>query len=250
LTDYNVELAARASERSASAYNHARWLMGAALALSGLMLTVVIAQVRRQISFPLLDLGRAMHKLVANDTGVEIGHTDRMDEIGEMAGAVVVFRANAIELIHSQRGLAQQATMLEEKLTYEQSVTQMQRNFVSMITHEFRTPLTQIDAQAQRLTNLKDRLLPEDISDRAARIRAAVARIIRMIDNRVETTRLMVGDMRLFFHPEPMDLVAVLRDVCRVQWEISSGARILEDFDSQSMLMTVIRNSWLKPSVI
>jgi two-component system OmpR family sensor kinase len=141
-----------------------------------------------------------------------------------------VFRANAIELMHSQLGLAQQATMLEEKLAHEQSVTQTQRNFVSMITHEFRTPLTQIDAQAQRLTNLKDRLLPEEISDRSGRIRAAVTRIIRLIDHLVDTTRLMDGDASLFFHPEPMDLAAVLRDVCRVQLEISPGARIREDF--------------------
>ena len=46
LTEYNVALAARASQRSASAYDHARWLMGAALALAGLMLAVVIAQVQ------------------------------------------------------------------------------------------------------------------------------------------------------------------------------------------------------------
>jgi two-component system OmpR family sensor kinase len=238
LTEYNVKLAARASERSASAYDHARWLMGVALAFAGLMLAVVIAQVRRQISFPLLDLGQAMHKLVANDTSVEIGHTDRMDEIGEMARAVVVFRANAIDLMHSQRGLAQQATMLEEKLAHEQSVTQMQRNFVSMITHEFRTPLTQIDAHAQRLINLRGRLSPENINDRATRVRTAVVRIIRMIDSLVETTRLMDGDARLFFHPQPMDLVPILRDVCRVQREISSGVHLREDFASQSMLMT------------
>jgi two-component system, OmpR family, sensor kinase len=237
LTDYNVALAALASERSATAYDHAKWLMGAALVVAGLMLTIVIAQVRRQISFPLLDLSRAMHKLASNDTSVEIGHTGRVDEIGEMARAVVVFRANAIELMHSQRGLAQQATMLEEKLAHEQSVTRMQRNFVSMITHEFRTPLTQIDAQAQRLINLRDRLLPEEISDRAARTRAAVTRIIRLIDHLVDTTRLMDGDASLFFHPEPMDLVTVLRDVCRVQLEISPGAQILEDFAGEALPM-------------
>jgi two-component system, OmpR family, sensor kinase len=238
LTEYNVALAARASERSASAYDHARWLMGVALAVAGLMLTVVIAQVRRKISFPLLDLGQAMHKLVANDVDVKIGHTHRLDEIGEMARAVVVFRANAIELMNSQRGLEQQATMLEEKLAHEQSVTQLQRNFVSMITHEFRTPLTQIDAQAQRLINLRNRLTPGDTSDRATRIRTAVTRIIRMIDNLVETTRLMDGDTRLFFHPQPMDLVPVLREVCRVQREISSDVQIVEDFDPGSMPMT------------
>jgi two-component system OmpR family sensor kinase len=237
LTDYNVELAGRASERSAAAYDQARWLVGSALTMAGLMLIVVIFNVEHSVSFPLLDLGRAMRQLAANDTAVEIGHTDRRDEIGEMARAVVVFRANAIELIHSQRGLAQQATMLEEKLAHERSVTQLQRNFVSTITHEFRTPLTQIDAQAQRLINLKGRLLPEDISERSGRIRAAVTRIIRMIDNLVETSRLMDGDPSLFFHPEPIDLVTVLRNVCRVHREISPSAQIQEDYGAQSLSM-------------
>lgn len=235
LTDYNVSLADRASRRSAAAYAQARWLMGGALFLAGLMLVVVIALVRRQISLPLLDLGRAMHQLAANNTAIAIGHTGRTDEIGEMARAVVVFRANAIELTHSQRGLAQQATMLEEKLAHEQFVTKMQRNFVSVITHEFRTPLTQIDAQAQRLTNLKDRILPGDIADRAGRIRTAVTRIVRMIDQLVDTARLMDGDPRLFFHPEAMDLLAVLRDVCRVHRDISPAARIEEDYGANAL---------------
>jgi two-component system, OmpR family, sensor kinase len=237
LTDYNVVLAGKASERSAAAYDQARWLMGITLVLAGVMLIVVIYNVQHSVSFPMLDLGRAMRQLATNDTAVEIGHTHRMDEIGEMARAVVVFRANAIELMHSQRGLAQQATMLEEKLFHEQSVTQLQRNFVSTITHEFRTPLTQIDAQAQRLINLKDRLLPEDLNDRSNRIRAAVTRIIRMIDTLVETTRLMDGDASLFFHPESIDLAVVLRNVSRVHREISPGVQIQEDYGAQSLLI-------------
>jgi signal transduction histidine kinase len=125
--------------------------------------------------------------------------------------------------------------MLEEKLAHEQYVTQLQRNFVSMITHEFRTPLTQIDAQAQRLISLKERLDGEDVSERAARIRAAVTRIIRLIDNLVESSRVMDGDTQLFFHPEPIDLAAVLHDVCRLQREISPDALILEDFGKQPL---------------
>jgi signal transduction histidine kinase len=235
LTDYNVKRAAQASERSVRAFQRARWLLGGALLAAGLMLAIVISQVRRSVSRPLLELGAAMRQLATNDTGIEIGHTGRTDEIGEMARAVVVFRGNAIELAESQRGLAQQATMLEEKLAHEQYVTQLQRNFVSMITHEFRTPLTQIDAQAQRLSNLKDRLQPEDVDERASRIRAAVMRIIRLIDNLVDTARLMDGDAKLFFHPEPIDLTVVLRDACRLHREISPGAQIAEYYGAQPL---------------
>ena len=235
LTDYNSTRAAQASERSVLAYQRARWLTFGALLAAGIMLIAVTSQVRRSISGPLLDLSQAMHKLATNDTAIEIGHTIRADEIGEMARAVVVFRGNAIELVQSQRGLAQQATMLEEKLAHEQYLTQLQRSFVSMIMHEFRTPLMHIDAQAQRLINLRDRLRGEDIDERSNRIRAAVLRIVRLIDHLVDTSRVMDGDAKLFFHPEPTDLATVLRDTCRLHREISPGAKIVEDYGSLSL---------------
>jgi signal transduction histidine kinase len=237
LTDRNVAKAAQASERSVRAFQRARLLVGGALAVADLMLAIVVSQVARSVSDPLLDLGRAMHRLADNDTGIEIDHTDRMDEIGEMARAVVVFRANAIELAQSQRGLAQQATMLREKLEHEQYVTQLQRNFVTMITHEFRTPLTQIDAQAQRICNLKDRIDADDVEERTGRIRAAVTRIIRLIDNLVDTARVMDGDTTLFFHPELTDLTAILRDACRLHRETAPSAQILEDYGPHPLLV-------------
>ncbi len=235
LTDDNVLRAAQASEHSVLAYQRARWLMGAGLAGAGLILVVVISQVRRSVSRPLLELGQAMRQLAAHDTGIEIGHTGRTDEIGEMARAVVVFRGNAIELVQSQRNLAQQARILEEQLAHEQNVTQLQRNFVSMITHEFRTPLTQIDAHAQRLISLKDRLRGEDIVERAGRMRAAVLRIVRLIDNLVDTSRLLDGDAALSFHPAPTDLAMLLHDVCRWHRETSPGAQILEDYGAEPL---------------
>src|SRR5260370_16671586 len=98
-----------------------------------------------------------MHRLAANDTDIEIRGTERQDEIGEMERAAVVFRNNAIELMVTQRGLAQQASMLEEKLAAERHLTQLQRNFVSMASHEVRTPLTIISGHALRLINLASR---------------------------------------------------------------------------------------------
>jgi two-component system, OmpR family, sensor kinase len=62
-----------------------------------------------------------------------------------------------------------------------------------------------------------------------------VTRIIRLIDNLVDTSRVMDGDANLFFHPEPIALVDVLHDVCRLQREISPGALILEDFGKQPL---------------
>lgn len=230
LTDYNVLRAAQASEHSALAFRQARWLMFGGVLAAGLMLVLVISQVRRLVSRPLLDLGQAMLQLAGNDTAIAIGHTGRSDEIGEMARAIEVFRSNAIQLVESQHDLAQQATMLEEKLAQERNVTELQRNFISMITHEFRTPLTQIDAQAQRLVSLKDRLRSEDIVERASRIRGAVLRIVRLIDNLVDTSRLLDSEAGLFFHTEQTDLAAVLHEACALHREAAPGTPIVEDY--------------------
>jgi two-component system OmpR family sensor kinase len=237
LTDYNVARAGQASESSALAYQRARLLMLGSLVAAGLMLAAAISYVRRSISAPLLALARAMRRLAANDTAIEINDAQREDEIGEMARAVVVFRSNAIDLAQSQHGLAQQAAMLEEKLAHEQRLAEMQRNFISTIAHEFRTPLTQIDAHAQRMIRMRDGMAVEDTVNRADRIRISVVRIIRLIDNLLSASRLTDGNPSLYFHPEPIDLAAVLHEVCRSHQETSPEVQILEDLGTPSLPM-------------
>jgi signal transduction histidine kinase len=178
-----------------------------------------------------------MHRLAANDTDIDIRGTERQDEIGEMARAAVVFRNNAIELMMTQRGLAQQATMLEEKLAAERHLTQLQRNFVSMASHEFRTPLTIIDGHAQRLNKLRERIGTEEINTRASKIRAAVLRMTHLIDNLLTSTRLVESGAGLYFHPQEVDLRELVHDVCQLHREISPGSTIEEALGDRSLLM-------------
>jgi len=142
----------------------------------------------------------------------------------------MVFRANAIELMQSRHGLAQQAAMLEQKLAYEMGLARLQRNFISMISHEFRTPLTAIDAHAQRLHTMKDHIRADDIADRARRIRSAVQRITGLMDNLLTSSSLMDGNPQLFYHPAPFDLASLLREVCAFHRETAPKAHIGEAF--------------------
>jgi K+-sensing histidine kinase KdpD len=82
----------------------------------------------------------------------------------------------------------------------------LQRNLVSMASHEFRTPLTIIDAHAQRLIRMKDRLSPEDLRERAHKIRSAVLRMTHLIRNLIDSPRLIDGDVELHFHPSVTDV--------------------------------------------
>jgi two-component system OmpR family sensor kinase len=235
LTDRNVAAAREASNRSDSAYRQARWLIGVAMAFAGVMGIGALLYVRHAISRPLLNLAGRMHRLADNDTDIDIPGTQRRDEIGEMARAVVVFRNNAIELMLSQRGLAQQASMLEERLAHEQRLTQLQRNFVSMASHEFRTPLTIIDGHAQRMIKTNARLTPEEIAERAGKIRGAVLRMTSLMDNLLNSSRLFDGGAGLYYHPVEIDMAAMLHDVCQLHREIAPRSQIWENFREQPL---------------
>jgi two-component system OmpR family sensor kinase len=237
LTQHAVENAQQAAGRVAVAYQDARWLIGIAMVFAGVLVVGALIYISRSISTPLLHLAGYMHRLAANDTEIEIRGTERQDEIGEMARAAVVFRNNAIELMVTQRGLAQQASMLEEKLAAERHLTQLQRNFVSMASHEFRTPLTIIDGHAQRLNKLRDRIGVDEIVTRAGKIRAAVLRMTHLIDNLLTSTRLVESGAGLYFHPQEVDLRELVHDVCQLHRECSPGSTIVAELGDRSLRM-------------
>jgi two-component system OmpR family sensor kinase len=242
LTDRNLASARQASLREDQAYIRARRWITLTILLAGLSVGGAMVYVQRAISAPLLRLAGRMHTLATHGTGIEIEGTERQDEIGEMARAVVVFRNNAIELTASRHGLEQQALMLQEKLAEEQRLMGLQRNFVSMASHEFRTPLTIVDAHAQRLISMKDRLEPNELAERTGRIRSAVLRMTQLIQNLIDSARIIDGDVALYFHPVRMDLNALLHEVCHAQREMVAAAQILESFGTAPLYITADSN--------
>ena len=237
LTDQAVADAQVASDRLGVAYWQAFWLILLGMVVAGVMVVAALVHISRSISAPLLHLADRMRRLAANDTDIDIRETERRDEIGEMAQAAVVFRKNAIELMRSQRMLARQTTMLQERLAQEQRLALLQRNFVSMASHEFRTPLTIIDGHARRLIKTKDSVTADEIGERAGKVRAAVLRLTHLIDNLLNSARLIDGGAAPYFHPAEMDMAALLHEVCQVHREMTPGAQITEQLAQTPMPM-------------
>jgi two-component system, OmpR family, sensor kinase len=220
LTDRAVANATVASDRLSVAYRQAIWLILLGMLIAGIMVVAALIHISASISAPLLKLADRMRRLAANDTEIDIPETERRDEIGEMAQATVVFRNNAIELVRSQRMLARQAALLEEQLAQEQRLTLLQRNFASMASHEFRTPLTIIDGHARRLAKMRDTVQPAEIVERASKVRSAVLRMTHLIDNLLNSSRLIDGGAGLYFSPAEMDITALLQEVCQLHREM------------------------------
>ena len=238
LTDHAAANARAASDRLGVAYRQAFWLIMLGIAIAGIMVVAALVHIRRSISDPLLHLADRMRQLAANNTATDIPETERRDEIGEMAQATVVFRNNAIDLVRSQHVLARQAALLEEQLAQEQRLALQQRNFVSMASHEFRTPLTIIDGHVRRLIKMKDVVTPAEIDERGGKVRAAVLRLTHLIDNLLNSSRMIDGGAELYFEPAEMDMAALLREVCQLHREIVPGAEIAERLPDRPMPMT------------
>ena len=235
LTDQTVSKARQASERAAGTYLHDSRLIVTAMIVATCLVLATIIYITRSVSRPLLNLARRMQALASHDTDISIPGTRRDDEIGEMARSVAVFRDNAIALVQSQQRLIEQAAALETTLENERRATAQQRNFVTMTSHEFRTPLTVIDAQAQRLIKLKDRLAPNDLLERALRIRSAVTRLTGIMDSLLGTSLLLDG--QAVYRPSDLVPAELLREVCQLHRETTRHADIREDIGELPSVM-------------
>ena len=237
LTDQAVVRAQIASDRLALNYHHAYWLILLAIVIAAILVIAALVHISRSISVPLLALADRMRRLAGSDTDIDVPATERQDEIGAMAQATVVFRNNAIALMRSQDTLARQAALLEEQLAHEQRLALLQRNFVSMASHEFRTPMTIIDGHARRLDKTKDTVPPAEIGDRAVKIRSAVLRMTQLIENLLNSSRLMDDGAALYLNIAPMDVRTLLQEVCQLHLEMVPGLQLIQRFAATSVPM-------------
>ena len=106
-----------------------------------------------------------------------------------------------------------------------------------MASHEFRTPLTIIDGHARRLAKVGADTSTKDIVTRGEKIRQAALRMTTSIEDLLSSSRLVDGEAKTFFRPAPIELVSLLRNVCKLQRDISPGSNITEEFEASPLPM-------------
>lgn len=106
-----------------------------------------------------------------------------------------------------------------------------------MVSHELRSLMALIDANAQRLVTLRDPLTTLEVSERAVRIRDAVRCMTGLIDNLTAPARPLDTQGNVHFHEEPVDVPALLGEACQLQKNLTPDALIVETGQSQSLLV-------------
>ncbi|MBL9137413.1 MAG: PAS domain S-box protein [Verrucomicrobiales bacterium] len=93
-------------------------------------------------------------------------------------------------------------------LERERELGVLKSNFVSMVSHEFRTPLSIIMSSAGILSNYFDRLPPRERKEHLDSIQRGIRRMADMMEEVLLLARLDAD--RLQYHPTPLDLRAFL----------------------------------------
>lgn len=129
---------------------------------------------------------------------------------------VVVFdeQAKLIEFQAVGRDITQlkqaQAEMLKA-LEKERELSELRSGFVSLVSHEFRTPLTAIQSSAELLERYTNKLSDEKKQIHRRRIQNAVQRMTQLLDDVLTIGKAEAGKLK--FEPSPMDLVAFCREL-------------------------------------
>ncbi|MBV8158166.1 MAG: MCP four helix bundle domain-containing protein, partial [Dyella sp.] len=219
LTERNVTGANEATQEEALAYRHARDLIVNAIIVATLLMIAGVLYFVTAVTNPIAELVLRMHRISDNETEIDIPSTERPDEVGEIARAVLRFRDNTVALAQSRTALAEQARALEATLVNERRMAELQRNFISMVSHEFRTPLTVIDGHAQRLSHMKPPLSMEPVIDRSAKIRAAVRRMTALIDDMLDASQTLDVATPGALQRAEFSLRLLVHEVCEMHLE-------------------------------
>lgn len=211
------------------AFATAQWVLWSGLLSLALVLAFIAAILRAQIARPLAELTRATNAMAAGTESAPVLAV-RADELGTLANSfremVSRVAAREADLRHLNTDLERRVTErtqdLNAALARERELGEMKTNFVSLVSHEFRTPLGVIMSAADVLQRYFERLAPEKRGRHLEMIFRSTRNLAALIDEVLLLSRVEEG--RLRFTPVPIDLDKLLRALCDELRSATGGA--------------------------
>lgn len=121
------------------------------------------------------------------------------------------------------------AKALETALYREQNLRRMYKDFVNMVSHQFRTPLAIIDSGAQKILRHGRSAPWEEVIARVGQIRSATDGLVKLVDGTLDSNRLETGD--LAYGPVETDITALLSGLTAKLSDVYSTHTLRLDLD-------------------
>ncbi|MBL9137426.1 MAG: HAMP domain-containing protein [Verrucomicrobiales bacterium] len=215
------------------AFASAQWVVWSGLVSLSLVLVCLGAVLRRQISRPLMELTLATRQMSRGNPTAR-ARVRRNDELGDLAqtfnemASQVAARESELrqlnlelenrvavrtaDLTQANQELDQAREEALRLLARERELGELKSDFVSLVSHEFRTPLEIILSSTDNLQRYHDRLLPEKRQQLLGTIQKAVRRMADMMEEVLVLGRLQTD--RVTFRPAALDLRSLCRRLC------------------------------------
>lgn len=225
------------------AFQSAQWVLWSGILSLGLLLALLARTLHRQIAEPLAELTRATEQMSAGDVSAR-AIVRREDEIGvltksfnQMAHRVASrdaelrqlnqdlekrVESRTAELTNANRRLDEGHQEALRLLARERELSELKSEFVSLVSHEFRTPLEVIMSSVDNLDRYHDRLQPEKRQHLLQTVNKSVRRMATMMEEVLVLGRLQTD--RIAFKPSPLELRSLCRRVCD-EIESATGKR-------------------------
>jgi methyl-accepting chemotaxis protein len=136
------------------------------LVAAGLLVLALIGAwwAARSLATPITRMTATMKTLAQGETSVQVTDTDRVDEIGAMAGAVQIFKEALIAKKEADEAAAAEA---EAKMRRAQILDRLTKQFeanVSVLTSSLSAAATQMESTARSMTSVADQTTNQSVS--------------------------------------------------------------------------------------
>ena len=155
-----------------------------------------------RIVYPIDFLRQVMLKLSSNDMSVELEKNNYQDELGDMIGAVQIFKENTQKLILSE----QQIKISMEEAT---SANKAKSIFLARMSHELRTPLNAILGFANLLK--KSQNINEQEKKNLEVINRSGNHLLNIINEILELCKIEAGKIELV--PKTFEFHELIKDI-------------------------------------
>jgi PAS domain S-box-containing protein len=138
----------------------------------------------------------------------------RGDPLTILLSAETIKLNNTSHILSFAQDITQRKRAEEEllkTLSREKELSQLKSNFVSMVSHEFRTPLGIIQSSAELLSSFYQRMQPDERDEQLGSITRNTRRMAGMMEEILVLSRLDAG--KLEFQPATLDINGFCRRV-------------------------------------
>lgn len=222
----NLKLVSTIYPEADSKASYLQWFMFVAFVLDLIALICGIFAAVFLVTRPLNCFITHLQRYQQNEDMAAFNDQTGPSEIRQLAFAFNRFVSLEKDILRER---SEHADKLKSALDREKELNGLQRQFVSMVCHEFRTPLAVIDGNASRLLRRHQTLAPEALEKLFDKIRLSVRRLTDLMESVLSAARLESGQIK--FDPVACNPAEIIEEVVANHREINAERKIDAELD-------------------